>query len=183
VKKPRVVRVDPAIIRVLRAATHARGYPIQEKIERAQAAAFAGEIAKGLPEMEREYLRTRNPYYALEAWEMRRLKGVPIPPWVETWTDDVCHALLEVDSRDIRQIAKAVGFGTGRGARSAARQYAQHRTDQAIAQQVRAEMNKLGGDKQHAAIHAVAQRHGKSFSAIDAAVRRAKRPLPSPRRR
>jgi hypothetical protein len=92
-------------------------------------------------------------------------------------------ALVDVDARDTALIAKALDFRPGKGGRSADTRYHQYLADHAIARQVRAEMNKLGSGKQHAAIHAVAQRHGKSFSAIDAAVRRAKRPLPSPRRR
>jgi hypothetical protein len=155
-------------------------------VEFAIAAAFGrlkADIAKGLPELERDYRQTGNPYFPLEALELARRAHVPIPPWVKAWQDNVFRALSEADSRDLKQLAKAIGFGTGRGRRSAAAQYDQIRADQIIAQQVRAEMNKPGGDKQQAAINTVAQRHGKSFSAIHKAVHRANRPFPSPRRR
>jgi hypothetical protein len=172
-----------AVSEALKAMLAAGGYPIQAKLIQGAVARLARDIANGLPEMEQAWRRTGNPFFALDAWGLCRRARVPIPLWVEVWIEEALLALMNVDARDVGQIAKALGFRPGRGARSADTQYHQYLADRAIARQVRAELNKLGGSKQQAAIHAVAQRLGKSPSGVDAATRRANRIFPPPRRR
>ena len=196
---PEVLLQKAPLLLALKAMVRAGGYPVADyvftalcvmgesgltaetmKLIRAAVAELSREIAEGLPEMEHAYLRTRDPYYVLEAWEMCRLACVPLPLWVEMW--------IEEAMRSLRKSGQIAGFHPKKGARSAETQHDRHRADQDFAREVRSELDKLGGGKLgggklKAAVGAVAQRHGRTDSAIDKAFRRANRPFPSTRRR
>jgi hypothetical protein len=162
-----------ALSDAVRAAYRTAGYSVQPKFIRDVVAGLARDITT-LPLVEEAYRRTANPLFVLYAWKICHLTLVPFPPWVEEGIETALLALANADAPDI--VAKALGFRPGRGARSADTQYDQYVADRRIAWQVEDEMRKSGSSKRQAAIHAVAQRSGKSFSAIYKAVHRANKP-------